>query len=738
MDRKLYRDRFRTGVTRACLALSIVLTLAVAPPVELPSALGEPVNPNPHYVGYQRPALFGMGKDLDHTVTMSDGVNIMADVFYPTDPATSARAHGPFPVLLQQTPYGKNFVQVSGNITDINTGLLGPIGNVLQPLIGDLIGSIAVTDVPNLVQHGYIVVLADVRGTGESGGTWSPLQDKETTDGVTMVDWASKLPDSNGKVGLFGLSLMGMNAYKIMQGLPKNSPVKAAFITASANEFYPDLVTNGGMPKALFDYEIALTATPTLALLMPIIGPIVTALINNDADAARRIVANTIPLELQHARTLAEFVLPTVVGGNSGGDQQFNSDFWRTRDLANALPNVVANDIPVFEVGDWRDLFPQGTLKNFVGLQNLEAGRPQTAPMLPDQHVTPRYQALIGPWTHLTNDVRVVVPLQLEWFDTWLLGMDTPLAHQQNVLHLVQQRSGGQWFDAKTWPLLGDQATQFFLTPAPTNTRPVNPGGMPDASLATTPPTNPAGDTVLPWLPISSPCNDTTDQNLAGTETTVKNLFHGLILVPCVGTGDLDNSTFNWTGVTYTSPPFPEDMAVAGPVTASINMALAGMPLTNPSEAELVANLDAVSTDGSRSVFLSQGTLLGSDRALDERRTWRAANGEPIYPHHPYTRDTAVDVPAGKNGAPGPIIRYDIAVGPTLARIPAGWRLRLTLTTADTPSWFPPLDQAPKLIGGIYHIQNNATTPSFVNIPLVPAREINTPCEICQGWPTTQ
>jgi len=43
--------------------------------------------------------------DSQLAVTMSDGVELKADVSYPTDPATGERAPGPFPVLLTQSPY---------------------------------------------------------------------------------------------------------------------------------------------------------------------------------------------------------------------------------------------------------------------------------------------------------------------------------------------------------------------------------------------------------------------------------------------------------------------------------------------------------------------------------------------------------------------------------------------------------------------------------------------------------
>ena len=53
-------------------------------------------------------AIYGTGALRDLPVTMSDGTVLRVDVFFPVTPGTTAAAPGPFPVLLQQTPYGKD------------------------------------------------------------------------------------------------------------------------------------------------------------------------------------------------------------------------------------------------------------------------------------------------------------------------------------------------------------------------------------------------------------------------------------------------------------------------------------------------------------------------------------------------------------------------------------------------------------------------------------------------------
>jgi predicted acyl esterase len=156
--------------------------------------------------------------------------------------------------------------------------------------------------------------------------------------------------------------------------------------------------------------------------------------------------------------------------------------------------------------------------------------------------------------------------------------------------------------------------------------------------------------------------------------------------------------------LTYTSAPLTSPQVLAGPIDVSVSAS------SSTTDTELVATVEEVSPQG-QSVPLTSGALLGSFRAVDATRSWTAANGQPILPWHPYTRASQVPV------RPGQVTRYDIEVFPTFARIPAGWRLRVTLTSSDTPHLLPSAAQLPHLLGGIYQVQRGT---SFINVPLAP------------------
>jgi uncharacterized protein len=77
---------------------------------------------------------------------------------------------------------------------------------------------------------------------------------------------------------------------------------------------------------------------------------------------------------------------------------------------------------------------------------------------------------------------------------------------------------------------------------------------------------------------------------------------------------------------------------------------------------------------------------------------------------------------------PGQITREDIQIFPTFAAIPARWRLRVTITTSDTPHLFATATQLPGLLGGVYAIERHAGDASLLNVPLAPASAFTVSC----------
>jgi putative CocE/NonD family hydrolase len=104
-------------------------------------------------------------------VLMRDGTRLATDVILPP-------GRGPWPAVLQRTPYGKTAVR------------------------GD-----------RFVQHGLAVVVQDMRGTGNSDGTWRLMLDDgwgRLQDGADTVAWIRRQPWCDGKVATAGMPIPQM------------------------------------------------------------------------------------------------------------------------------------------------------------------------------------------------------------------------------------------------------------------------------------------------------------------------------------------------------------------------------------------------------------------------------------------------------------------------------------------------------------------------------------------------
>ena len=80
--------------------------------------------------------------------------------------------------------------------------------------------------------QGYVVIIQDVRGRYTSEGEWYPFR-HESQDGYDTVEWAASLPNSNGKVGMFGGSYVGATQMLAAIATPPHLAGIFPFVTAS-------------------------------------------------------------------------------------------------------------------------------------------------------------------------------------------------------------------------------------------------------------------------------------------------------------------------------------------------------------------------------------------------------------------------------------------------------------------------------------------------------------------------
>lgn len=604
------------------------------------------------------PARYGVATQVNVPVRMADGTVLRATIATPADPRTGKPASDTFPVLLTQSPYGKD-----------SAGQLG---------------SSAIGVDPYFVRRGYIDVAVDVRGTGDSAGSFTLFDPQQVKDGVAIVNWAARLPHSSGRVGLHGASYLGINQLLVAGAIGPRSALKAIFPIVASNEVYRDTAFMGGIPDAEFDLVYLGGLLPAVNLINPVVDALV--------DPAS--LASVASVELQHLSNTVDYNALWVGQTYLGSKDAYDNNYWWQRSPGSALTSVVHNGIPAYLVGGEYDLFQRGEPLNYAALQNVWAGRPAGAPMLPDQQVTGRYQLLDGPFTHLgaaAGGSSTLDQLELRWFDTWLKGERTGMAQTRTPLHYFDLGRNA-YAETTTFPFATAHNTRFYFGAGRTGTA----GSDNDGSLSTTVPAS-AGDDQLSWLPLgTSMCDRSSDQWLMGAFTTLTSSYGGV--KPCLDDDRIAQQ--GPTALTYTSAPFSRSRAVAGPIMATINAR------ATSTDTEWVVNVEDVAPDGT-SKPLTEGALIGSQRSFVASKSW------PTLPWHPYTAGSLQPV------VPGQMTTYEIEVFPTYATLAAGHRLRVTVSSTDFPHLMPTPSQLAALLGGVYRVHYGRGGASSITVPLI-------------------
>ena len=531
-------------------------------------------------------ATYGIGTERNLIVRGTGGTLLYTNVYYPTT-KNGAAAPGPFPVILTQTPYGKD----DGSFAGAQLGGLAGYSSYL-------------------VSRGYIEVVADVRGTGASAGEWGLFDPIQGQDGADLVNWAAHLPHSDGNVGLEGASYLGIDQFATAADAGPTH-VKAMFPIIAANDMYRDTAFAGGFPDIEFS-SFYLGMTGALNMLLPAA--------ENPSGFETALSA--------HVRDLFDFDAQLLGNAEAGGADAYDESYWGARNPVGYIPQIVKDGIPAFLVGGWYDLFQRGELLNYSSFQNAYDHRPVLAPMLPTQKVTPRYQLIEGPWYHVTAGMGLdyhgltMDGVELAWFDHWLKGVDTGITDTTTPLHLDDLASG-HYYDVSRYPLNQATDTPYYLDPK---------GYL----SPNKPPVSDQGD-LLAFTGSQIPCTSSTEQWAAGLGAIVLSFFG--IKDPC--TQNVNLSQIGPGLVNYTTTPFSTPTTLAGPIGASI------YATSTTKDTELVVQVSDVAPNGVATA-LTSGLLEGDQRAVDPANSWYASDGNPLLPYHPYTQAALEPVVPGQ------------------------------------------------------------------------------------------
>ena len=328
-------------------------------------------------------------------VNMRDGVRLATNVFLP-------KPEGAFPTLLIRTPYGKG---------------------------KDLIPNYRV-----FIERGFAVVVQDVRGRNDSGGTFRPFV-QELHDGDDTLNWIARQRWSNGRVGMLGGSYLGIVQWRA--ALSGNRHLRAIFpVVAGSDEYRDRFYSPGGAIKLghrlswLAD-NMRLPGFPRLPF----------------SDFTGHLPLRTAD-QVATGRTLDNW--------QETLNHPSYDNWWRARSSYERIAEV---RVPVFQVGGWYDNYVESDLAAFTALR-----RHSTA-----------HRIVIGPWGHSMTEPfpsgikfgrhsgAPVRRYQLDWFKHWLVDPQ-PAPEFQLAPVRIFVMGVNEWRDENEWPLARTQPTPMYLT----------------------------------------------------------------------------------------------------------------------------------------------------------------------------------------------------------------------------------------------------------------------------------
>src|ERR687893_259317 len=531
---------------------------------------------------------------------MRDGTTLVADVYRPGGEASD----GEYPVLLTRLPYGKDL--------PIATGYMSPV---------------------KAAEHGYVVAVQDVRGRFGSEGEWSPSVN-EFEDGYDTVEWAAKLPGSNGDVGMYGASYFGMTQWQAAVMRPPSLKSMAPGITWG--NYLNGAQFRGGVRELglrIYWWESVLALDSLL----------------RKYRENREKLAELLPAHVDVIDNLPEEydILPLKDLPDPGGvlphmfealDLGIADQVWGYLNIDGRYGNVEA---PTFHIGCWYDVFLGETLRQYEAMKEVAAERGSMPPRL-----------LVGPWIHTTTFPSVVGDLDfglassgqflncrgditdyhLRWFDATLKSDEGSLYGEPPVEVFVMGEN--RWRGYEEWPVPGSREERWYLCA----------GGVLSREA-------PAGDVGAP---------DEYEYDPKDPAPTVG----GAVLMPGVyraGARDQRPIEDRPDVLVYTSEKLAEDYTAIGYVYANLYAS------SSAPDTDFVARLVDVYPDG-RSIGVTDGIIRASARES--------------YPT-PGTIEPVEPSPI----VPGEVYEYVIDLWATGITFESDHRIRVEITSSSFPRW---------------------------------------------------
>jgi putative CocE/NonD family hydrolase len=493
-----------------------------------------------------------------------------------------------------------------------------------------LFGQVAENEAKFWIEHGYAVVLTDVRGTGASTGVremeFSP---REIKDGALIVDWIIEQAWSNGKVGSAGISYLGTTAELLL--VNQHPAVKACIPRSNIVDLYDHITYPGGIPHSAF---IKVWRDLTLSLDTGYLG-----------------------IAGKQAQTFAKGAMPVMGDKNRAifkraqNDHKQNFDIFKALNevdfvdevhpdlekpitsysISNYINEVANSGTAIYRIDGWWDgALVKSAIYGYLATPNT-------------------HRLLIGPWDHgpaenvspFAESNEVTFPIKkdmLRFFDEHLKGIETGIGSEPPIHYYTMGQE--VWKTSEVWP-----------------------------------PANSAYDTL--FLSLDGNLTNDITQKVAGSKTY--GVDYSLGTGGAAGWNSM-TGTYRFDGPisysnrdevnarmeVFTSEPLTSPLEITGHPIVDIYMSV---PTT---DGTLFAYLEEVSPDGFVQ-YITEGQL----RLIHRKISDETPNLPLIGPYHSYKKADAMLVP------PNEPIKVSFEMIPTSYEVPAGHQLRISLAGTD-------------------------------------------------------
>jgi putative CocE/NonD family hydrolase len=460
--------------------------------------------------------------ETDVAMKTRDGVTLYADVVRPDAP-------GRFPVLLSRTPYGK------GGSTDPN----GP--NTF------------------FARYGYVSVTQDCRGRWASEGDYDTIF-QEAADGYDAVEWAARLPWSNGRVGTTGQSYLGLTQYLIACHDPMPPSLQVMAPVSASSDYHQSWIYHTG-GASLWGWLVPYAILKGRDTLRRAGRDDLAARVTSYLDGEHGLMRRT-PFGLNFATPLTQEWYEHLPLGDWGdllaetapyfAEHLAHADDGEYWYRANVNRHAAGVTVPMLHVTSWYDIFAEGGPNAYRSITQHS------------EHPQARHgqRLIIGPWAHLlpysvpsskgAGDIdfgpEALIDLNatlLRWFDHWLKDVDNGVMAEPPVT--VFTLGENRWQALEGWPPPAMRPVRWYL----------HSGG----GAATR-----HGDGTLSMVP---PADEPADTFTYDPHDPVPSLGGGNLIID-MGVQDQRPVEDRPDVLVYTSEPLERPLEITGPVQVEL------------------------------------------------------------------------------------------------------------------------------------------------------------------------